>query len=277
MRRVFILGLASALAACAPGETAAPQRPPEAAAPTPEATAPVPVITPRQFAYEIVATYPHDPEAFTQGLLFEDGKLYESTGRNGASSVRRVALQTGEVEQIRMLPDAYFGEGLASVGDRLVMVTWRSGIGFVFDKETFRPETTFRYAGEGWGLTSDGSVLYMSDGSARLRKLDPETLRPAGRVDVTYEGRPINALNELEWIDGHVWANVWQTDRIVQIDPASGAVTGELDLSALYPQAERRDPFDQVLNGIAHDPETGHFFVTGKLWPTLFEIRLVTE
>lgn len=223
--------------------------------------------------YEVVASYPHDRDAFLQGLVWHDGGFYESTGLYGESSLRRVAFPSGEVLQRVDLPRELFGEGLALVGEKLVQLTWRSGLGLVYDRATFQQVGEFRYQTEGWGLTYDGAALILSDGSDVLTFLDPESYQPLRTVSVTLDGRPLRALNELEWIEGEVWANVWQTDLIVRIDPASGAVTSVLDLTGLLPASERSDR-DDVLNGIAYDPETGRIFVSGKRWPLLFEIRL---
>ena len=218
--------------------------------------------------------YPHDPRAFTQGLLFHDGVLYEGTGQWGESSIRKVNLETGEVLQKREIPEAYFGEGIAIAGNRLIELTWRNQKGFVYDLATFEPKAEFTYPGEGWGLTSDGKRLIMSDGTAQLRFLDPATLQETGRITVTAGGQPVNQLNELEWVNGEVWANIWKEDRIARIDPATGKVTGWIDMRGLLSPAERPDP-DDVLNGIAYDAKSGRIFVTGKRWPKLFEIQVV--
>ncbi|HST92747.1 MAG TPA: glutaminyl-peptide cyclotransferase [Brevundimonas sp.] len=225
------------------------------------------------YGYELVRTYPHDPGAFTQGLVFEKGVLFESTGRV-PSSVRRVRLEDGAVLNRQELDPAYFGEGLTVVGDRVITLTWTSGKAFVWDRETLRPLGEFGYAGEGWGLTTDGQRLILSDGTPALRFFDPATMSETGRVPVTLNGRPLGMLNELEWIEGEVFANVWQTDFIVRIDPASGAVTGVIDLTELMPDRTGLDPTDAVLNGIAWDAEGRRLFVTGKNWPSLFEIRV---
>jgi len=221
-----------------------------------------------------VRAYPHDPRAFTQGLLFHDGVLYEGTGQWGESSIRKVNLETGEVLQKREIPEAYFGEGIAIAGNRLIELTWRNQKGFVYDLATFEPRGEFTYPGEGWGLTSDGKRLIMSDGTAQLRFLDPATLQETGRITVTAGGQPVNQLNELEWVNGEVWANIWKEDRIARIDPATGKVTGWIDMRGLLSPAERPDP-DDVLNGIAYDAKSGRIFVTGKRWPKLFEIQVV--
>ena len=221
---------------------------------------------------EVVRSYPHDPEAFTQGLVVNDGALYESTGQHGQSSIRKVRLETGEVLKIRKLEDRYFGEGMAVVGKSIVQLTWQSGVGFVYDKESFERTSTFTYTGEGWGLTYDGKRLIMSDGTASLRFLDPVSLKETGRMEVRDAGRPVPLLNELEVVKGEILANVWQTSRIARISPASGTVTGWLDLSGLLDPRESRGA--DVLNGIAYDAAKDRLFVTGKLWPKLFEIRI---
>jgi glutaminyl-peptide cyclotransferase len=232
----------------------------------------VPAVIP-SLDYSIVHTYPHDPDAFTQGLLFHDGVLYESTGRNGFSSVRKVKLETGEVLQKTDVPEMYFAEGLALAGNRLVQLTWQAQMGFVYDVATFMKVGTFDYKGEGWGLTTDGARLVMSDGTPELRFLDARTLKESGRVTVTDDGVPVKDLNELEMIDGAVFANVWMTSRIVRIDPKSGAVTGHLDLDRLTPAAAPGKQID-VLNGIAWDAPGRRLFVTGKLWPWLYEVKV---
>ena len=223
----------------------------------------------------VVNSYPHDAKAFTQGLLYLDGFLYESTGLSGESSVRKVRLETGEVVQLQAVDARHFAEGLAAWRDTLIQLTWRSQVAFVYDRATFRVRRTLTYPGEGWGLTGDGTHVILSDGGAggMLRFLDPESFTQVRRVAVTDRGVPVANLNELEWIDGEIWANVWQTDRIARISPVSGAVVGWIDLTGLLPAAERRDP-GGVLNGIAYDPGARRIFVTGKLWPKLFEIRL---
>jgi glutaminyl-peptide cyclotransferase len=221
--------------------------------------------------YEVVASYPHDSKAFLQGLLWYDGGFYESTGLNGESTLRRVAFPSGDVIQKIDVPREHFAEGLAMVGDRLIQLTWRSQKAFVYDRASFGLIGELPYETEGWGLTYDGTSLIMSDGSDRLFFLDPETFAVTRTVQVTMNGRPIDRLNELEWIEGEVWSNVWQTDRIVRIDPSSGQVVGVLDMAGLLPG--RRDS-DDVLNGIAYDAETDRTFISGKRWPLLFEIRV---
>jgi glutamine cyclotransferase len=224
------------------------------------------------YGYRIVHTYPHDPGAYTQGLLFRDGFLYESTGLNGHSSLRKVRLETGEVVQQIRVADRYFAEGLADWRDELVQLTWQSQIGFVYGLSTFDRRRTFSYGGEGWGLTQDGVRLIMSDGTPVLRFLDPTSLAEIGRQPVTEGGAPVALLNELEFVKGAIYANVYQTDDILVIEPDSGRVTGRIHLAGLRPQADR--PID-VLNGIAYDAAGDRVFVTGKWWPALFEIQLV--
>jgi len=230
-------------------------------------TAPPAIVTP----YEVVATYPHDPRAFLQGLVWHDGGFYESTGLFGESTLRRVAFPSGDVVQQVALSGEYFGEGLALVGDRLIQLTWQSKRAFVYDRATFAPLGEFSYESEGWGLTYDGASLILSDGSDVLTYYEPDTYRPIRTLAVTLDGRPLRALNELEWIRGEIWANVWLTDLIVRIDPATGQVIGLLDLAGLLPSPSRTS--DDVLNGIAYDPDGGRIFVSGKRWPLLFEIR----
>lgn len=230
---------------------------------------------PPTWSVSVVARHPHDRQAFTQGLAMVDGVLYESTGLNGQSSVRIVDLDSGEVALRRDLAPRYFGEGLSPVGDTLVQLTWRAQVAFVYDRRTLEPVGQHAYPGEGWGLTFDGARLILSDGSDRLRFFDPQTFEMSGEVAVRDEGRPVTRLNELEFVDGEVLANVWQTDLIVRIDPASGRVIGRLDLAGLRPaEASGRD---DVLNGIAWDPVGRRLFVTGKRWPLLFEIRALPE
>jgi glutamine cyclotransferase len=226
--------------------------------------------------HEVVSVHPHDPQAFTQGLVLDDaGTLFESTGLLGRSSLREVEAHDGRVLRLRSLPEDRFGEGLALVGDRLIQLTWRNGVAVAWHAETFDPLMTYEYDGEGWGLCHDGTRLVMSDGSDRLTFRDRVTFEVIGEVAVTLDGEPLPALNELECVDGDVWANVYMTDRIVRIDPASGSVTGTLDLTGIIePRPDRSRP-GAVLNGIAYDPRADTFLVTGKLWPELFEIRVL--
>ena len=225
--------------------------------------------------FQVVATYPHDPDAFTQGLVYQDGIFYEGTGLRGRSSLRKVDPASGAVTQEIDLADQYFGEGITIFGDKLYQLTWQEDTGFIYDKDSFELLDTWTYPGEGWGLTTDGERLIMSDGTNVLRFLDPETLDETGAVSVTDpQGNPVVRLNELEYVNGEVLANIWQTDWIARIDPATGSVLGWIDLSGLLPAEDRTQPVD-VLNGIAYDPATDRLFVTGKLWPKLFEIDLV--
>jgi glutamine cyclotransferase len=224
------------------------------------------------YGYEVVNSYPHDPEAFTQGLIFRDGFLFESTGLLGRSTLRKVKLETGEILQRRQVDREYFAEGLTDWGGRLLQLTWQSNIGFVYDLGSFRLTTTFGYRGEGWGLTHDSTRLIMSDGTPILRFLNPATLKETGRITVRDGARPVDALNELEFVKGSILANVWQTDRIAMITPETGTVTGWLDLKGLLTGRDSNGA--DVLNGIAYDAERDRLFVTGKLWPRLFEIRL---
>ena len=245
----------------------------QSSGPAAPSASPAPDTRPPVYGYEVVRTFPHDPTAFTQGLVFRDGELIESTGR-APSGVRRVRLEDGVVLQRRELDPEYFGEGLTEIDGRVISLTWTNGVGFVWNTADLSQMSRFTYAGEGWGLTYDGSRLILSDGSAALRFLDPATFAETGRVAVTLNGRPVRKLNELEWIDGEVWANVWQTNYIVRIDPASGRVVGVIDLKGLLPEGLAKDPADDVLNGIAWDEKNRRLFVTGKNWPSLFEIRL---
>lgn len=222
--------------------------------------------------YKVLNTYPHDPGAFTQGLFFHDGFLYEGTGLRGRSSIRKVEIATGKVLQAVELPGEFFGEGITMWGDRLIGITWQEQTAFVLDLKSFKLWRKFNYAGEGWGITHNERELIMSDGTPELRFLDPLTFKEVRRLRVTADGRPVDQINELEWVEGEVWANIWQTDRIARIDPKTGRVTGWIDLTGLLPQ--RSGNGDDVLNGIAYDAKGKRLFVTGKLWPKLFEIQL---
>ena len=226
------------------------------------------------YGVDVVHTYPHDVHAFTEGLLYLNGFLYESTGLEKHSSIRKVRLETGEVLQKIDIPPQYFGEGLVVWQRHLISLTWTSHVGFVFDLASLRLQRKFHYEGEGWALTQDGSRIIMSDGTAHLRFLDPSTLRETGRIGVSFEGSPIDRVNELEWVKGEIYANVWQTDWVLRIDPASGRVIGLINLAGLLTPAERTAGQTDVLNGIAYDAEHDRLFVTGKNWPKVFEIRL---
>jgi len=244
--------------------TIAPRNPARASQNPQTAQAPV-------FSYQVVNRFPHDPTAFTQGLIYRDGHLFESTGLKGQSSLRKVKLETGAAVELRAIDKRYFAEGLTDWGNRLLQLTWETNIGFVYDVTSFTQVGTFTYTGEGWGLTHDASRLIMSDGTSALRFLDPTTQREIGRITVKDGEREIRRLNELEFIKGQVYANVWYTDRIAIIAPDTGHVTAWLDLAGLQPGVRRGD---SVLNGIAYDSQGDRLFVTGKLWSTLFEIRV---
>jgi glutamine cyclotransferase len=231
---------------------------------------------PPVYTYEVVREYPHDAEAFTQGLLFADGFLYESTGLWGSSTVRQVELETGKVFRTHALPDVYFGEGLTLWQDRLIQLSWKNGIAFVYRRDDFSPIRTFTYPTEGWGLTHDGASLIMSDGSDTLRFLDPDTFRATRSIQVRYGTKPVFELNELEYIRGEIFANVWGADYIARISPASGQVVGWIDLRGLLPESDRTDRTGE-LNGIAYDAGGDRLFITGKRWPKLFEIRLIPK
>ncbi len=228
---------------------------------------------PTTYSYQVENVFPHDRGAFTQGLIFRDGHLFESTGIHGQSTIRQVRLEDGQVLRSVSLSPEHFGEGLTSWGDELVSITWRDGIGFRWDRNSFRRTGEFRYPGEGWGLTQDGRRLIMSDGTPVLRFLDPTNFRELGRITVTLNGQPLRNLNELEFVKGEIFANVWQTDYIARIDPERGVVTGWIDLSRLVASVDRRSGED-VLNGIAYDQAGDRLFVTGKNWPSLYQIRI---
>lgn len=236
------------------------------------ATSDAPARTPTYVA-EVVATYPHDPEAYTQGLLFEGEQLYESTGLVDHSSIREVDLKSGRVIRKHDLPGPYFGEGIVIMGENLYEITWTSGEAFLYDAKTFTKKGKFKYEGEGWGLTTDGNSIVMSDGTAAIRFRDPKTFAVTKSITVTDHGTPVTQLNELEWVKGEIWANVYQTDQIARIDANTGAVTGWIDLTGLLPRLDRTGKED-VLNGIAYLAKGDRYFVTGKLWPKLYEIRL---
>ncbi len=231
-------------------------------------------------SYQVVHTYPHDQQAYTQGLIYLDGHLYESTGIKGRSSLRMEDLETGRILQLQDVPDKYFGEGLAAwksgSTDTLIQLTWQEHVALVYDRLTFRFLRTLPYTCEGWGLTQDGKNLILSDGTATLRFFDPATFRLVRTIQVKDRGKPVTKLNELEFIHGQIYANIWYSDRIARISPATGKVLGWIDLAGLLPEGERSSR-DAVLNGIAYDSAHDRLFVTGKLWPKLFEIRIVPE
>jgi len=225
---------------------------------------------------EVVRAYPHDRAAFTEGLFYLDGWLYESTGQGVRPAIRKVDLATGKVVQGRDIAPLFFGEGIVAWKGRLIELTWQNHIGFIYDLKTFQPLGSFFYPGEGWALTTDGRRIIMSDGSPQLRFLDPTTLKEIGpRLTVTADGAPVKNVNELEWVKGEIYANIWMTSRIARIDPASGKVVGWIDLGGLMRPGEVGNDPDAVANGIAYDASRDRLFVTGKLWPKLFEIRLV--
>ena len=228
------------------------------------------------YSYRVVHSFPHAPDAYTQGLLYDDGFLYESTGQYGQSSLRKVELETGTVVQLHQLDDRFFAEGLALFGNRLLQLTWRANKGFAYRLDSFEPLAEFAYPTEGWGLTHNGELLIMSDGSSTLYFRDPFTFAEVNRIAVVAQGRPISQLNELEWIAGEVFANIWRTDIIARIDPATGQVAGWIDLTGLLSDADRRGSNAEVLNGIAYDSEGERLFVTGKWWPKLYQIELIS-
>ncbi len=229
----------------------------------------------RRLSFEIARAYPHDPAAFTQGLFFKDGFLYEGTGRRGRSSLRKVELETGRVVKQVDLPKSLFGEGIAPHGGRIYQLTWRAGLGLVYDLKTFRLKRRFRYRTEGWGLTTDGTHLIMSDGTDTLHFLDPESFRLVRGLKVRDQTEGVKNLNELEWVEGRIFANIWMRDDIVIISPDTGALLGRIDLGRLAAMERPPGP-EAVLNGIAYDPEGDRLFVTGKLWSHVYEIRCAT-
>ena len=255
--------VALAVVALAPGLAAAQSDNPM--------TRPVPLLVP-----EVISVRDHDPNAWIQGLVLHDGLFYESTGRYGESTLRAVDPATGAVQQQIELPEDYFAEGLALVDDRLIQLTWKENTAFVYDAETFEQVSTFEYEGEGWGLCYDGEWIYMTDGTPFIDLRDPETFELIFSGAVTLQGQPVPNLNELECVGDSLYANVWQTDFIVQIDKSNGVVTGVIDASSLLTEDERAElESGAVLNGIAYDAENDVFLITGKLWPKLFEVRFV--
>ena len=228
-----------------------------------------------EYGYKVVNKYPHDRTAFTQGLEYHEGFLYEGTGLNGRSTLRKVKLKTGEVLQQVRLGQSFFGEGITVLPKEIVQLTWQSGMGFVYDRDTLKMSHSFTYPGEGWGLTNDGKRIFMSDGTAQIRKWDPATLNEQQRITVRDSGHEVASLNELEFVKGEIYANVWQTDRIARISPEDGRVLGWINLTGILEESERAQA--DVLNGIAYDAAKDRLFVTGKLWPTMFEIQLVKK
>ncbi len=228
------------------------------------------------YIYKVVNTYPHDQSAFTEGLVFEDGVLYEGTGLRGYSNLRRVKLETGEILQICELPPQFFGEGVTVYGNKIIQLTWQSHIGFVYDKYSFKLLQEFNYPDEGWGITHDGKHLIMSDGTATLHFLDPETFKEISQIEVSANDIPVTRINELEYIQGEIYANIWQTERIARIDHLTGQVIGWIDLKGILSPEDDSETVD-VLNGIAYDLKNSRLFVTGKFWPKLFEIELMGQ
>ncbi len=272
IRGLLVVGIVAFFGGCrAPGTSATsnglPPQEQEVSEPSPPQRE-IPI-----YRYRVVNVYSHDPQAFTQGLEYYNGYLYESTGLEGQSTLRKVELRTGRVLQRHRLLPEIFAEGITIFGNRLYQLTWRNGICFVYDRDTFRADIEFRYSGEGWGLTNDGTHLIMSDGSDTLVFRDPTTFAEVRRVKVRANGQPVRDLNELEYIEGEIWANIWQTDLIARISPKTGEVIAWIDLSDLLTEEERKNA--DVLNGIAYDKQNKRIFVTGKLWPKLFEIELV--
>lgn len=233
-------------------------------------------VEPTFYTYEVVAEYPHSRTSYTQGLQFVDGELWEGTGEYGRSRILCTDLATGKVLQSKKLPKEEFGEGITILGDKIYQLTWLEGKLHIYDKATLRHLATHTYKGEGWGLTTDGERLYMSDGSNYIRILNPETMKQEGRFGVTLRGESLQYLNELEWIDGKIWANVYTTDHIVIINPENGVVEGVIDLSGILPEKER-DSRTDVLNGIAYDKATKRIFITGKNWSKLYEIKIIAQ
>ena len=253
-----VLGLALAVLAMATASAAQPKSPPK-----------TPV-----YGYKVVTSFPHDPGAFTEGLFYRDGFLYEATGLEGRSDIRKTKLATGEVLMRATLPAQYFGEGIIDWNDKLIELTWKNQTGFTYDEDSFRLTGVFNYTGEGWALTKNDHQLIMSDGTSQLRLLDPVTLKETGRIKVTEHGAPVDQLNELEWVKGEILANIWQTDRIARIDPKTGHVTGWIDLKGLLSPADQAGRNVDVLNGIAYDAAKDRLFVTGKFWPKIYQIKL---
>ena len=269
LARILTLPVALALALTTPAcaQQTAPAAPDSGNAT--QAAAPAPV----NYGYRVVATYPHDTRAFTQGLFYLNGHLYESTGQVGQSTIRRVHFEDGRVLQSVPIPPGQFGEGIVNWNDQIISITWQGGTGYRWDLASLRRLGEWQYSGEGWGLTQNGTDIIMSDGTSAIRFLDPATLAERRRITVTRDGAEVTQLNELEWVNGEIFANVWQTPTIVRIDPASGNVTGVIDLTPLA--AQNGNDGDSVLNGIAYDRQRDRLFITGKLWPRLYEIDLV--
>ena len=232
---------------------------------------PIDSVSPRLYTYQIIKTHPHDTTAFTEGLVFNNGVLYESTGEYGYSSLRQVNLENGDVQHEVLLPNKYFGEGITVVNNSLIQLTWRENYGFIYDKETFSLLGNFSYSSEGWGLTFNGSELIMSDGTSKLSFLDPVTFQKVGQVSVHDGNTPVTNINELEFINGDVYANIWMQQKIAIINPQTGTVEGWIDVTGIY----QSNNLDDVLNGIAYDSQTNRLLITGKDWPNLYEITVI--
>jgi len=241
-----------------------------------QSSQPIPAQRTPEYTFKLVKVFPHDPAAFTQGLAYRDGFFYEGTGLNGQSSLRKVRLETGEVVQRVDLTSDFFGEGITLLRNEVVQLTWQSQTGFIYNLSDFKLLRTFSYSGEGWGLATNGRDFFMSDGTAQIRVLDGDTLAEKRRIHVHDGDKPIDQLNELEFVEGEIFANVWQTNRIARISPQSGKVIGWVDLTALLPPVYHLES-GAVLNGIAYDPDHRRLFVTGKLWPSVFQIQLVLK
>ena len=223
---------------------------------------------------KVVATYPHDPGAYTQGLIIENGRMFEGTGKQGSSTLREVDLKTGKVTRSISLDEQYFGEGITILDGKIFQLTWKNHFCFIYDLKTFQYKEYFRYPYEGWGLTNNGKELIVSDGSSVLRFIDPDSFKEVRKISVKDGTERIKNLNELEYVNGEIWANIWYEDRIARVSPENGRLLGWIDLSDIYPKSQRED-LDQVLNGIAQDPDTKKIYVTGKNWPKLFEIEIM--
>lgn len=262
-KAVLLLGLSLLFAQCKSSNSAETPKPP----PPPE-NAPAP-----KYGYQVVSIWAHDPYAFTQGLVFLEGKLLESTGEEGHSSLRRVDLETGRILKKVDIPPPYFAEGIAVLNGKIYQLTWQHELGFIYDAQTFERLDEFKYEGEGWGLTTDGKSLILSDGTDQIRFIDPASYKVTNIITVLDNKTPIDQLNELEWVNGEIYANVWHDEKIAVINPQSGRVTSWIDLTGLMPREELENE-EAVLNGIAYDQASGRLFVTGKLWPRMFEIKV---
>lgn len=240
-----------------------------------QSSSPSPTNATPVYGYKIITAYPHDTNSFTQGLIYKDNFLYESTGGYGKSSLRRIDLSSGQLSGFHRLPPQLFGEGIDCYENKIIQLTWKSKIGFIYDKNTFKSLGTFEYATQGWGVTNDGEKVIMSDGSSTLYFLEPNLFTEIGRIHVYDTSGPVSNLNELEYVHGEIYANIWKTDKIARIDPDTGRITGWIDLTGLLGKTNPKKPKAGVLNGIAYDLENNRLFVTGKLWPRLFEIKLI--